>query len=120
MVVAVVGVAAFRVLGTQVQLYLSLFLIGLSGLSEFVQSRLQTDEILATVSLREFLHRVRVGHLSVVVVPGEPVRLDIIGPDVYLTGLQNQRQTIVALDVLEFYLPVLDMVTDAIDGHEDE
>ena len=52
--------------------------------------------------------------------PGELVFLDVVGPDVYLTGLQNQRQTIVALDVLESYLTVLDTVTDAIDGHEDE
>ena len=128
-VVAVGGVAArsralypFHVLGTQVQLYLFLFLflVGLPDFSEFVQGQLQTDEILAAVSLREFLHRVRVGHLSVIVMPGELVRLDVVGPDFYLTGLHNQRQAIVALDVLESYLPVLDTVADAIDGHEDE
>ena len=52
--------------------------------------------------------------------PGELVRLDVVGPDVYLAGLQNQRQPVVALDILESYLSVLDTVTDDIDDHEDE
>ena len=52
--------------------------------------------------------------------PGELVILDVVGPDVYLAGLQNQRQPVVALDILESYLPVLDTVTDDIDDHEDE
>ena len=85
-VVAQVGIAAFHVFRPQAQCQFFLFIV-LRAFRQSVQGRLQSRGVLGAVALREFLHRVGVGHLPVVVAPCKLFLHDVVGPYSHLAGL---------------------------------
>ena len=59
----------------------------------------QSCEVAFAVALCEFLQRIDVGHLTIVVAPGNCLLAHVVGPDTYLTGLDDQGQATVQLIV---------------------
>ena len=82
-------VASFHVLRPQFQrdLFLFLPLQVLLLVGQSVEGVLQPVEVLRAVALRELVHRVGIGYLSVLVAPGKRIGLHVVSPDAHLTGL---------------------------------
>ena len=118
-VVAQVGIAAFHVFRPQAQCQFFLFIV-LRAFRQSVQGRLQSRGVLGAVALREFLHRVGVGHLPVVVAPCKLVLHDVVGPYSHLAGLQDQGQSSVAHQVLPVELVALYAVADGVGTCKDD
>ncbi len=89
-------------------------------MSQFLQTGLQFQEVLEAVALRELVQRICVGHLSVLITPGELVGLDVVSPHMHLAGLQDECQTTVSEGVGLVQPVTLHTVTDRIDEHDQQ
>ena len=120
-ILAQLVITTLSILGSQVESNFFFRFVGfLYIFCQLIERGFQLLKIFRTVTLREFLHRIDIRHLPVLITPGKFPGGHVIGPDMHLTGLEDQGQTAVTLIIQTCKTIALQTVADEIDQHDEQ